>query len=169
MLTLAALVAVSTNHVIGKADKLPWHLPADLQYFKRLTTGQAVLMGRKTYLSIGKPLPNRLNLVLSRQSTLQLAGTTIVQNLTAAANIATGQGYQQLFVIGGAEVYKQLLPFCQKLYLTAVATEVENGDAFFELNTQDWAEKSSTFYKADEKNQYDMRFLEYENLRLRVF
>jgi dihydrofolate reductase len=169
MLSIAAIVAVATNHVIGQANKLPWHLPADLQYFKQLTTGQAILMGRKTYLSIGRPLPNRLNIILSRQPNLALAGTITVQSLAAAVEIATTQGYQQLFVIGGAEVYAQLLPYCQKLYLTKVHTTVTNGDAFFEIDQQAWAEKSSTFYEADAKNQYNMSFLEYENLQLAVF
>lgn len=159
--SIAAIVAVSTNFVIGKENKLPWHLPADLQHFKKLTSGHAILMGRKTYESIGKALPNRLNLILTRNLDFQAPNCFIINNLEDACKIAKEQNYTKLFVIGGAEVYKELLPFCQKIYLTEVQTIAE-GDAFFELNRQEWQETSRVLAEKDEKNAYAMLFLEFE-------
>lgn len=159
--SIAAIVAVSTNFVIGKENKLPWHLPADLQHFKKLTSGHAILMGRKTYESIGKALPNRLNLILTRNIDYKAPNCFIINNLQDACKIAAEQNYTKLFVIGGAEVYKELLPFCQKVYLTEVQTIAE-GDAFFELNKQEWQEISRNLTEKDEKNAYAMLFLEFE-------
>jgi dihydrofolate reductase len=159
--SIAAIVAVSTNSIIGKENKLPWHLPADLQHFKKLTSGHAILMGRKTYESIGKALPNRLNLILTRNLNFKAPNCFIINNLQSACEIAKEQNYTNLFVIGGAEVYKELLPFCQKIYLTEVQTIAE-GDAFFELNKQEWQETSRNLTEKDEKNEYAMLFLEFE-------
>jgi dihydrofolate reductase len=159
--SIAAIVAVSTNFVIGKENKLPWHLPADLQHFKKLTSGHAILMGRKTYESIGKALPNRLNLILTRKLDFKAPNCFIINSLQDACKIAEEQNYTKLFVIGGAEVYKELLRSCQKIYLTEVQTVVE-GDAFFELNKQEWQETSRNLMEKDEKNAYAMLFLEFE-------
>lgn len=161
LFSVAAIVAVSTNFVIGKENKLPWHLPADLQHFKKLTSGHAILMGRKTYESIGKALPNRLNLILTRNLSFKAPNCLIVNDLQSACKIAAAQNYKKLFVIGGAEVYKELLPFCQKVYLTEVQTIAE-GDAFFELNRQEWQETSRNLVEKDENNAYAMLFLEFE-------
>ncbi len=157
-MTLSALVAVASNGVIGYQNQLPWHLPADLQYFKKLTTNHALLMGRKTYESIGRPLPNRLNLVWSRQTDWQAEGCIKVNDWQQACEIATEKGYQELFVIGGAEVYRQLLPSCQKLYLTEVKA-TPTGDATLHIDLSSWQEISRTSRAADEKNQYAMEFV----------
>ena len=123
---MQAIAAMSLNRVIGRAGQIPWHLPEDFQWFKRMTTGQVVLMGRKTFESLGKPLPNRTNLVLTRRGAIP--GVTTLHNLAdlSASHFAP----REIFVIGGAEIYAQLLPRCTDLYLSVVLREVA-GDAFF--------------------------------------
>ena len=123
---MKAIAAMSLNRVIGCDGKIPWHLPADFKWFKQCTTGQVVLMGRKTFASLGKPLPNRTNLVLSRGP--EIPGVEMIRDLTAfdPAHFAP----REVWVIGGAEIYAQLLPRCTDLYLTVVPREVK-GDAFF--------------------------------------
>ena len=125
-LQLQANVAMTPRRVIGKGNDLPWHLPEDLKQFKERTTGHAVLMGRKTYDSIGRPLPKRRNIVLSRQE-IGIPGTEVIQNL---ARIHELEIKGDLYVIGGAEVYRMTLPYCQGLYLTTLKEEHE-GDVFF--------------------------------------
>jgi len=125
-LRLQAIVAMTPNRVIGKGNELPWHLPEDLKQFKERTTGHAILMGRKTFDSIGKPLPHRRNIVLSRQET-DIPGTEVIQDL---AHLRKMEIKEDLYVIGGAEVYQLTLPHCQGLYLTTLKMEHE-GDVFF--------------------------------------
>ncbi|RYD83727.1 MAG: dihydrofolate reductase [Verrucomicrobiaceae bacterium] len=117
---------MSLNRVIGRANKIPWHLPEDFRWFKQCTTGQVILMGRKTFESLGKPLPNRTNVVVSRSA--EFPGVEIVRDLKAFDPKAYGD--REVWVIGGAEIYSQLLPKCSDLYLTVVQREVE-GDAYF--------------------------------------
>src|SRR6188472_2703937 len=114
---LSAIVAMAENRVIGKNNQLPWHLPADLKHFKTITTGHPILMGRKTHESIGKPLPNRQNIILTRDSNYVAAGCTVVTSVKAALQKAESP---EVFIIGGAEIYRQLLPQVQRLYLTIV-------------------------------------------------
>jgi dihydrofolate reductase len=121
-----AIAAISANRVIGKNSQIPWHLPEDFKWFKRLTSGHTLLMGRKTFESIGKPLPNRTTLVLSR-SGFQYPGVLTIKNLSEARPAAPDQ---KIFVCGGAEIYALALPFCSELYLTHVRREVD-GDTFF--------------------------------------
>jgi dihydrofolate reductase len=158
---IAAIVAMSQNNVIGKNSQLPWHLPADLQYFKKVTTNYAVLMGRITYESIGRPLPNRYNLVLSSQADYQANGCTIVTTMPQAIEAAQEKGYEKLFVIGGAKVYQLALPYIQRWYVTAVHTHIEQGDAKLELPIANWQKVNEVFRPKDEKNTFDMDFLEY--------
>ncbi len=121
-----AVAAMTQNRVIGKDGSMPWHLPADLQFFKKLTSGHPILMGRKTWDSLGRPLPNRRNLVLSRQST-PLVGAEVITDLSQLSTLGlTGDVY----VIGGAEIYRLLLPHCTSLYLTELNFTAE-GDTFF--------------------------------------
>jgi len=124
---LKAIAAVSLDRVIGKDGDLPWRLPEDLKWFKKITTGHAVLMGRKTWESLGRPLPNRRNLVLSR-SMKPSEGMEVIRSFDALDDLALKS---ELFVIGGGEIYRQLLPDCSELYLTTVLREVPDGDAFF--------------------------------------
>ena len=131
---MKAVAAMSLNRVIGRDGQIPWHLPEDFKWFKRLTTGQVVLMGRKTFASLGKPLPNRTNLVLSRRAG-KIEGATVLHDLAALS--ANHFKPREIFVIGGAEIYAQLLPRCTDLYLTVVQREVA-GDTFFPPFEESW-------------------------------
>ncbi|MCE9610592.1 MAG: dihydrofolate reductase [Chthoniobacter sp.] len=124
---MKAIAAMSLNRVIGRAGQIPWHLPEDFRWFKRVTTGHVVLMGRKTYESIGKPLPDRTNIVLTRRPA-EITGVTVLHDLSALSE--SSYAPREIFVIGGADLYQQLLPKCRELYLSVVQREVE-GDAFF--------------------------------------
>ena len=124
-----AIAAMSTNRVIGAGGKIPWHLPDDFKWFKKMTTGQVIVMGRKTFESIGKPLPNRTTLVLTR-STRPIAGVRTVPDLAALDPTSPDFANQELFICGGAEIYRQALPLCSDLYLTLVK-RVAEGDTFF--------------------------------------
>jgi len=158
---IAAIVAMSQNNVIGKDNQLPWHLPADLQYFKKITSQHAVLMGRITYESIGKPLPNRYNLVLSSQTNYHIEGCTVVTSIAQAIEEAKNKGYEKLFVIGGAKVYEWALPFVQHWYITHVHTVIEGSATVLHLPTSQWQKVNETFRPKDEKNAFDMDFVEY--------
>lgn len=135
-MTRVSLVAAigATTRAIGKENKLVWHLPEDLKYFKTLTTGHAVIMGRKTYESIGKPLPNRTNIVVTRTATYKAEGCKVVTSLEDALKYAralTNSGASEVFVIGGADIYTQALPLADRLYLTLVDDPGEGADVFF--------------------------------------
>lgn len=122
---MKAIAAMSLNRMIGVGGRIPWHLPEDFKWFKQMTTGKVVLMGRKTFESLGKPLPNRTNIVVTRHGAIP--GVTTISSLDA---FDPGEYAQEVFVIGGAEIYAQTLPRCSDLYLTVVKREVE-GDTFF--------------------------------------
>lgn len=157
--TIAAIVAMAENRVIGVNNQLPWHLPADLRHFKELTTGHAILMGRKTHQSIGRPLPNRLNLIMSRDSSYKADGCITVSTLDEALTEAIKHGHTQLFVIGGAEIYQLLMPQVNQLYLTIVHQNV-NGDALFPvLDQQQWEEVERVRHEPDEKNAIAYSFV----------
>ena len=121
-----AIAAMSLNRVIGAGNQIPWHLPEDFKWFKQMTTGHVIVMGRKTFESIGKPLPNRETIVLSRGD-FTFPGVRVVRKLNEVESLAIGK---EVFICGGAQVYQQALPLCSDLYLTLVKREVE-GDAFF--------------------------------------
>jgi len=120
---------MSLNRVIGAGNKIPWHLPEDFKWFKKMTTGQVIVMGRKTYESIGKPLPNRTTIVLSR-SPLKIPGVSVVADLKELGLLGDELAGWEIFICGGAQVYEQALPMCSDLYLTLVKRHVE-GDTFF--------------------------------------
>lgn len=156
MAELCLIVAMTPDRVIGINNTLPWHLPRDLQHFKKTTMGCPVIMGRKTWDSIGRPLPGRVNIVITRQADLHLEGAVVVHSLEAAVGAASDS--ERVFVIGGANIYEQALPLARRLYLTEVATHVD-GDAWFPQTAEsDWQEESSEFVAADEKNSIDCRF-----------
>jgi dihydrofolate reductase len=158
------IVATDQQQGIGKDNALLWHLPADLKYFRKLTTGNIVVMGRKTYQSIGRPLPNRLNIVVSRNSDFCAEGCFVVPSLEEAKNIAHNgcihpYSGQPIFIIGGAEIYKQSLPLVTKIYLTEVKA-VFDADTFFpQLLPTEWQEIWRESHLADEKNLYNYDFL----------
>jgi dihydrofolate reductase len=162
--TLSLIVAVSENNVIGKDDALPWSLPDDLKYFRQKTEGKPVIMGRKCYESIGRPLPNRRNIVVSRKEDLKIEGCEVVGSLEEAVEIAKGDA-EEIFVIGGAQIYELALPLAGRLYLTRVHAEID-GDVFFpEVDENEWKEVSREEHDADQEHQDAFTFLVYERRR----
>lgn len=158
------IVACGENRVIGKENKLPWNLPRDLAYFKKVTTGHVILMGRKTYESIGKPLPNRVNIVLSRSMLksnnaeyfFQSEGNLLVtQGMDIVYKYATAR---DIYIIGGADIYNQFLNLADEIYMTQVHGEFEGDTYFPELGEGDWEEVHSEFHPADDKNSHDVTF-----------
>ncbi|MCB0430408.1 MAG: dihydrofolate reductase [Flavobacteriales bacterium] len=161
-MTLSIIVAVSENHAIGVQNDLPWHLPADLAYFKKLTSGHTILMGRKTYESIGRPLPNRKNIVITRQPDLQIPGCTVVGSLEDALQACEND--DEVFLIGGAEMYAAGFPKTDRLYITHVHVHV-NGDRFFPvLDPNEWQLMSSEAHPQDERHAYPFTFSVYERV-----
>ena len=155
---LELVVAVSENDVIGRANQLPWHMPADLKHFKSLTVGKPVLMGRKTYESIGKPLPGRTNIVLSRLPEFKPSGCVVVKTLDEALLVAGEQSV--VMVIGGAEIFRQSLKITSRIHLTLIHTQVTDGDTFFPgWRDPEWHESSRERHAADEKNTHDYSFI----------
>jgi len=144
------------NRLIGNQDALPWKLPADMQWFRKQTMGKPILMGRKTFESIGKPLPKRQNIVLSRQTDLKIEGCSVVQSLDEAK--ATVPDANEIMVIGGAEIYKLLLPQADQLYITHIDESFE-GDAWFPAyDLESWQRVQDEPHQADEKNMYNYHF-----------
>lgn len=159
---LSFLVAADEQNVIGKANQLPWHLPADLKFFKNLTWGMPVLMGRKTFESIGKPLAGRKNIVITRNRDWQHEGIQTVHSVEEAKKVAAAISAKELIVIGGAEIFNSLLPEAGCIYLTRVHHKFE-GDAFFPaLNTQEWLLINEHNHPADDKNAYPLTFQRWE-------
>lgn len=159
---LSAIVAMAENRIIGKDNKLPWHLPADLKHFKTITTGHPILMGRKTYESIGRPLPNRTNIIMTRDASYQAAGCIVVTSIEDALKQAAAHDAGEIFVIGGAEIYKQLMPHIQRIYLTIVHQPFD-GDVYFpELDMKKWEKVVDEKHAADEQNAYAYEFITLE-------
>ena len=158
-MTLSLIVAVSENGVIGRSGDLPWRLSADLRRFKRLTMGHAILMGRKTYESIGRPLPGRTSVIMTRDASYTASGCRIVSSLEQA--LAIGADGDELFVIGGQQIYALALPHADRLYWTQVHSVVE-GDTFFpEMDWSAWQLIEDERHSADEKNEFDYSFRRY--------
>jgi dihydrofolate reductase len=156
---ISLIVAVSENNVIGKDNQLPWKLSADLKRFKYYTKGKAVIMGRKTYESIGNPLPDRINIVLTHQKGFKPEKTVVFSDLSSAFNFAADNGLEEVFVIGGSNIYEQTFALADRIYLTKVHTEIEGGDSFFpEINMDDWDIVDEESVKKDDKNQFDSTF-----------
>ncbi len=159
---VSLIVAVSSNNVIGKDNKLPWHLPNDLKYFKNTTWAMPIIMGRKTYESIGKPLPGRTNIVISRNGDWKADGVESVQSLDMAIEVAHKLQVKELFIIGGAEIFNASLPLARKIYLTRIHEEIE-GDVFFpNVNEEKWNLISNRDCESDDKNGYKHSFQVWE-------
>lgn len=160
---ISMIAAMASNRVIGRDNKMPWHLPADLKHFKKVTLGKPVVMGRKTFESIGRPLPGRRNIVISRQAPLQPQGAEWVNSVEQA--LALLQDQAEVMIIGGAEIYRQCLPLAKRLYLTKIEL-VTDGDAFFpdylEENDNAWQLVDSLIYEADADNPYSCEFVTLE-------
>jgi len=158
MLTIIA--AVAKNNALGKNNQLIWHLPADLKRFKKITSGHHVIMGRKTFDSLGKPLPNRTTIIITRNANFKAAGCIIVNSLTEAVKIAAID--ENPFILGGAEIYKQAIDVADILDLTIVHKEFD-ADVFFpEIDPTIWKETSREDLKADDKNKYDYSFVTFK-------
>jgi len=163
---LSVLVAASENNVIGKDNKLPWHLPNDLKYFKNLTWGMPILMGRKTFESIGKALPGRKSIVITRNSDWQHEGADVVHSIEEAITRAESFGVKEIFVIGGAEIFKTSLADANRIYLTRIHKEFD-GDVYFpEVSEKEWQLTSSRFCEADGKNIYNHTYQIWERKTL---
>lgn len=153
---ISLVVAVASNQVIGKNNQLPWHLPADLKHFKQITTGHAVFMGRKTYDSIGKPLPNRRNIIISR-SVKEIVGCEVAASLEVALQICKEE--DEVFIIGGSEIFRESLPIANRIDLTRIHQDVD-GDTFFpEIDLQIWQETQREDFSPDEKNPFSYSFI----------
>jgi dihydrofolate reductase len=169
LIRLAVIVAAAENAVIGRNNALPWHLPEDLRYFKKVTMGKPIVMGRKTFESIGRPLPGRANIVITRNPGFQAEGVRVVASLEEALqlaeNIAVIDGAQELVVIGGAEIYKAAIPRADRLYITEVHASVEGDACLPPIEWSDWQEVGRERYPAQHPNPYDYSFVVYEHLK----
>lgn len=162
---ISLIAARSRNGVIGKNNDLPWRLPDDMKYFMTTTRGHHAIMGRKNYDSLPdafKPLPNRTNIVVTRQSNFDAPGCIVVHSLEQALKMAKDSGEQETFVIGGAEIYALALPQAHKLYLTEIAADVEGDTYFPAFNPQHWVETSRKHHAADERHPFAFDFVVYE-------
>lgn len=158
---ISLIVAMSQNRAIGRDNKMPWHLPADLKRFRAITMNSPILMGRKTFESIGRPLDGRANLVLSHNQNYQPQGCQVFQSLESALETAKTLG-NELFIIGGATLYEMTLPLAQRLYLTQIQAKFE-GDTFFpKFDLNDWNETTCEQINNDEKADFSYRFLTLE-------
>ena len=153
------VVAMTSNHVIGQNGDMPWHLPADLVHFKELTSGHAIIMGRRTWESIGKPLSNRLNIVVTRQEDYLAEDVTVVHSLEDGIVAA---GTQRIFLVGGGEMYKEALPIASKMHITRIDALIDGDTKFPEIDESIWQCKSRVNRSADEKNPYDLVFETWE-------
>ena len=157
---ISIIVAASTNDVIGRQGALPWHLSDDLKYFKAVTMGKPIIMGRKTWESIGRPLPGRQNIVVTRQQGFAADGCTVVASLEDA--IAAAGDADEIVVIGGSQIYELALPLARRLYMTRVHADVE-GDAYFPaVDATRWSLVAEEHHEADQRNEYAFSFRTYD-------
>ncbi|KAF0802339.1 dihydrofolate reductase, partial [Alcanivorax xiamenensis] len=163
---VAMIVAMARNRVIGRDNKLPWYLPNDLKYFKRTTLGKPVVMGRLTWESLGRPLPGRTNIVISRDPDYQAEGGRVVADLDQALELAESvafiDGQDEVMILGGAQIYALALPRADRLYITEVQADVE-GDAWFpRWDRSEWVERGRESFKAEGPNPYDYDFVVFD-------
>lgn len=158
------IVARADNGVIGKDNGLIWHMPHDLKFFKETTSGHYVLMGRKSYESVGKPLPNRLNIIITRNTDYAVEGALVVHSLLEALELAEKQKQQEVFILGGGEIYRQALEkkLVDRIYLTEIKDTFEGDTYFPELNPDEWKQTHREEYQADHKNPHDYAFVTLE-------
>ena len=155
---ISLIVAASENNAIGKSNDMPWHLPEDLKFFKNTTWGMPVIMGRKTFEAVGKPLPGRTNIIVTTNPNWSAENTITAASIEEAIKVAKESNAKEIFITGGGEIYRQTLPLADKVYLTRVQT-VLDGDAFFpEMDLNIWEICFEKHVKADEKNKFDMTF-----------
>lgn len=170
---LSIIVAIGKNGEIGKENTLLWDLPRDMKYFRETTSGCPVIMGRKTFESIGRPLPNRRNIIITRDTEYKKEGVEVMHSLKDALalfspSLDKGRGLEggvEVFIIGGAEIYKQAIEYADRLYITHVDESFEADTFFPEIDKNIWAEKNRKHYASDKDNKYAMDFVVYEKLQ----
>lgn len=163
-MTISLVVAAATNNAIGKDGKMPWHLPNDLKHFKNTTWGMPVVMGRKTFDSLGKPLPGRRNIVISRQPGFKPEGAAVVSSVDDALFLVKETDAKEAMVIGGGEIYKTLFDKARRIYLTRVEAEPEADTYFPAIHPSQWRLVSQKDHEADEKNAYNHSFQVWERV-----
>jgi dihydrofolate reductase len=162
---VSAIAAMSKNRVIGVDNDLPWHLPADMKYFMRTTRGHHVVMGRKTFESMGVPLKARTNIVITRDLFYTASGILVAHSLHEALEIASVNHENEVFVIGGSEIYRLAIPVLDRIYLTEIDLFVEKGDAFFpDFNLAEWKLVSQEDHQPDDRNRYNYTFKIFERI-----
>lgn len=156
------IAAKSDNNVIGKDNDLVWHMPADLKFFKNKTRGKLVIMGRKTFASIGnKPLPGRPTIIITRNPTFEANGCWVVDDIDQAFAIAAAEGQEEVYILGGAQIYEKTIGLADKMFITEIKSTFD-GDAFFpEIDANKWLEVAREEFESDEKNKYPYAFVEY--------
>jgi len=159
---IVLMAAMGRNRELGFGNKLPWHLPDDLKRFKEITRGHSIIMGRKTYESIGKALPERKNIVVTRNAGYQAPGAVVVGSIEEAFKEAGNGGDEDVFVIGGGEIYKLALPYADRMYLTFVDAEIPADTYFPEFNENEWRVTDAVPHEADEKHAHRFVFKTYE-------
>jgi len=162
---VSAIVAATENWVIGKGNEIPWYLSNDFKYFKRTTMGHHIIMGRHTYLSIGRPLPKRTNVIITRNPFYAVNNCLVTHSIHEALELALDNGETEAFIIGGGSVYEHAMQYLDKIYLTVVHTELEGDTYFPKLKPEEWQETSSESHKADDKNDFDYTFKVFERIR----
>lgn len=160
---VAILVAASENNIIGKGNSIPWRLPADMRYFRRLTTGNVVIMGRKTFDSIGKTLPDRANVIVTRQNDFRVPGAFVAHSLRDALEKGRASG-KDVFVIGGEEIYRQALPYVDRVYLTRIHAHIDGDACFPQLDRKEWLLVSTESKTPDEKHKFAFDFEVYQRI-----
>lgn len=161
---ISCIVAVAKNNIIGKDNDIPWYLPADLKYFKKITSGHHIIMGRKCYQSIGKPLPNRTNVIITRDPFFISTNCLVAHSIEEALNLAYENGEKECFIIGGGTIYEQTKDLWDKLYITTVDIEPEGDIYFSELDNTQWKTISEEPHTKDDKNEFDYTFKLLERL-----
>jgi dihydrofolate reductase len=157
---ISLIAAMARNRIIGKDNDMPWHLPADLAHFKRVTMGKPVIMGRRTYESIGFPLPGRKNVVITRNADYAPEGIVVVDSVEAALSEVSEA--DEVMIIGGGQLYREMLPHADRLYLTLIQADIEGDTEFPDYTVFEWNEIDREVYEADDNNAYDLEFVTLE-------
>ena len=162
---ISLVVAAAENNAIGKNNQLLWHLPNDLKFFKNATWGGVVIMGRKTFESVNKPLPGRLNIVVTSNKEWKFDTVMVAQDLPQAIALAEQENFKEISIIGGGEIYRQAMPLADMIYITRVHAELE-GDTFFPvIDKAEWKLLDKTDFSKDEKHAYDYSFEKWEKIK----
>lgn len=168
MTILSMIVATAENNIIGKDNDMPWHLPADLAYFKKTTLGKPIIMGRKTYESIGRPLPGRRNIVISRNEDFTADGIDVVSSVEQALSLVDGSNgeaaVEEIMVIGGGAIYKHCLASAQRLYITHIKANIEGDTQFPDYDDGSFKKVASELRASDDKNAHELDFCVYERI-----